>query len=269
MKSNKEVTLKNSCGTIDDLNSYLRRKAGNHNNFKYYSSLSRIINIRDSKKLYLNNGKNWNDIIDRNSFNSDDNTYVNFGKCFSFSRDENVAMWMLYGGINKLSGMVDFTKKGMQSILETAYLNVGYFDDNATFKTVKKLTRDEFEIYLTDVVYYSKNGKKYYINRAEESFESLSGKVFDELKSCKKTYPWKYENECRLIVSVNKEYLEDNCDIVQIDLEKLDLGKSLERIYRGPNYPLENTQNTLPSQLDNAIDWTLCDGKNCINHKGE
>ena len=261
-------TLENNCNSSEHLKYYLRKKAEAHNHYKCYSSLNRILSIRDSKKLYLSNGEKWNDVVDRNDFNSNTDIYVNYGKCFSFSQDESVAMWMLYGGIDKLSGMIDFTKKGMKSILGINSINVGYFNKNGMFNSVVELNKSNFEIYLVDIVYYKKNDDVYYINRSEESFKNLSKDIFDKLRCCKKTYPWKYENECRLIVSINKKYIKDNCSVVQIDLQHLDLGKSFERVYRGPNYPLKNTRNTLPSKLDNTIDWSLCDGTTCVN-KGE
>ena len=265
MKNND--TLEGNCNSIENLNAYLRQKGKNHNCYKAYTSLSRVVEIRDTKFLYLSNGETWNDVIDRNNFNSATNLVVNYGKCFSFSQDENVAMWMLYGGIDKLSGMIDFTKKGMHSILATNLINVGYFDGDGKFKTEKTLTKENFDIYITDIVYYKVNGNGYYINRSEESYNCLSNELFEKLQCCKKTYPWKYENECRLIVSINKKLITNKCKIVQINLDGMDLGKSFERVYRGPNYPLKNFQNSLPSKLDNTIDWSLCDGKHCINNR--
>ena len=126
-------TLENQCQTIETLKMYLQEKGKNHNCYKCYSSLKRIADIRDSKALYLSNGESWNDINDRNGFNSDSDTLKNFGKCFSFSQDENVAMWMLYGGIDKASGMIDFTKKGINAILDIPSLSVGYFNKSNVF----------------------------------------------------------------------------------------------------------------------------------------
>lgn len=263
-----ENTLKNNCATSDSLQAYLRLKGSNHNYYKCYSSLERIIDIRDSQNLYLSNGEDWNDIIDRESFNEISNSHMNYGKCFSFSRDESVAMWMLYGGIDKLSGMIDFTKKSMQSILNLSSIELGYFD-NKEYQTVLQLKKSQFKIYITDVLYYTKNGSGYYISRSDESYPCLSQNIFNELSGCKKTYPWKYENECRLIVSVDKKLLNENCKIVKIDLKNIDMGKSFQRIYHGPNYPLENTYNSLQSELKNTIDWSLCDGKKCVNNVKE
>lgn len=262
-------TLEKNCDTAENLKAYLCQKGKNHNCYKAYSTLDRVVKIRDNKLLYLSNGETWNDITDRNNFNSTTNSIVNYGKCFSFSQDENVAMWMLYGGIEKLSGMIDFTKKGMQSILDADSIDIGYFDNEGKFKTERVIKRENFDIYVTDIVYYKSNGKGYYINRSEESYKCLSTEVFESLKYCKKSYPWKYENECRLIVSVDKKFLTNNCKIVQINLEGMDLGKSFDRIYRGPNYPLKNFPNSLPSKLDNTIDWSLCDGTHCVNTKKE
>ena len=261
--------LEKNCDSAEKLEAYLRRKGENHNCYKAYSTLERVTAIRDTKFLYLNNGDGWNDVIDRNNFNYTTNSIVNYGKCFSFSQDESVAMWMLYGGIEKLSGMIDFTKKGMQSILNTNSISIGYFDSDGKFITEMVLEKEKFDIYITDIVYYKSNGNRYYINRSDESYNCLSGEVFESLRYCKKTYPWKYENECRLIVSVDRKILTNNCKLVQINLSGMDLGKSLERVYRGPNYPLQDTKNSLPSKLDNTIDWTLCDGKHCINNKKE
>lgn len=261
MAKSKNI-LENNCGTSQMLMAYLCEKGKNHNHYKCYSSFKSILNIKNSKFLYLSTGEMWNDIIDRNSFNNLRDECIRFGKCFSFSQDESVAMWMLYGGIDKLSGMIDFTKKGMRSILETSTISVGYFENNV-FVSLYELKRNDFEIFITDIIYYKKNGECYYINRYDESFSSLSKKVFENLNGCKKSYPWKYENECRLIVSIKTELIDRECSIARINLADLDLGKSFERVYRGPNNPLKNDENSLPSKLDNTIDWSLCDFKNC------
>lgn len=260
-----ESSLKENCKTIDRLNAYLRQKGQNHNNYKMYSKFNRIIDIRNSKKLYLSNGEEWNDESDKKNFNSN-KSVVNFGKCFSFSKSESVAMWMLYGGIHNTGALIDFTKKGMQSILNTNSVKVGCFE-NKEFKSVE-LKKREFEIYLTDVLYYTKNGTKYCVSRSDENCFELSKKVFNELNVAKKSYGWKYENECRLIVSIKQERVdkiskEVDCKFVQINLENIDLGKSFERIYRGPNNLLPEAKNLLSSELEGTIKWSLCDNETC------
>jgi len=265
MKNNKN--MESFSKRTDSLTEYLTKKANNHNCYKVYSTLDRVVEIRDNRCIYLGTGNKWNDIADRDSFNSDRYNVVNFGKCFSFSQDENVAMWMLYGGIEKKSGMIDFTKKGMQNILKTQHIEVGYFECNKYISCIR-LPRESFKIYLIDVVYYKKLAKGYYIKRSEESVKNLSSEVFDGLVGCKKSYPWQYENECRLIISIDKAIIPSKCNVVKIDLNGIDMGKSFERIYHGPNYPNKDNKNTLPSNLDNSIDWALCDG-HCLNNREE
>ena len=242
------------------LYTYLKEKAQNHNHYKSYGEMNRIVKIRDEKSLYLGNGEKWNDIFDRKNFNSDQDDYVNFGKCFSYLKEESVAMWMLYGGIDKKSGMIDFTKKGMKSILSIDSIELGFFQ-NDQFESKGMLTKDQFEIYLIDIIYYTeytKNECENFICRSDE-MANVNKKVF---KECKKSYPWRYESECRLIVKIKKDQIPEKCDTVKIDLKNLDLGKSLERVYHGPNYPCdENSYNTEPSRLGNSIDWDLCKDK--------
>lgn len=256
------ITLKSACCSAATLKSYLQRKGENHNYYKCYSRLEYVVDIRDSNCLYLNNGEKWNDISDRENFNASTNPFVNFGKCFSFSQDENVAMWMLYGGIDKKSGMIDFTKKAMRSLINIPTVQIGCWENNK-FVSLLELTKDQFEIYITDVIYYNKKGSVYYINRSDEHYSCLSEKVFSKLLDCKKTYSWKYENECRLIVRVNRDLLNEKCKVVKIDLHNVNTGKSFERIYHGPNYPLGDTHGTLPSKLRGTIDWSLCDKEIC------
>lgn len=256
---NTKDSMKFYSTRADTLTDYLIRKANNHNCFKLYSTLDRILDIRDRRCLYLGTGSNWNDIPDRKSFNSDKYNFVNFGKCFSFSQDENVAMWMLYGGIEKCSGMIDFTKKGMSSILSSESVDIGALR-NGKFESYSNIPKSSFKMYLIDVVYYKHVSNGYYIRRSEESVNKISNNVFNGLIGCKKSYPWLYENECRLIVSINKSIVPEESNAVKIDLSQIDLGKSFERIYHGPNYPFKDVKNTLPSKLDNTIDWSLCDG---------
>lgn len=242
-----------------DLTEYLKKKGSNHNCYKYYSTISKIVSIRDNKCLYLSQGNNWNDITDRETFNSINYKNVNYGMCFSYSRDEKVAMWMLYGGIKKESGMIDFTKRGIHSVLNTKAISLGCFDKNNNFIEKKVINRENFDLYCIDVIYYSENGNYYCITRSDERYNSLKQPVFDNLLGCKKAFPWRYENECRLICSIARDLLDENCKCVRIDLSEMDLGKSCERVYHGPNFSLSNTENTLPSKMDNCIDWDLCD----------
>ena len=172
-------------------------------------------------------------------------------------------MWMLYGGGDKCGGMIDFTKKGIHSILDTQEIELGYFDDQGKFVSCAALMRTEFDIWITDIVYYSENKRYFCLKRSDESCYTVSKSVMDGLIMCKKAYPWNYENECRLIVSISRQILQQiynfgDCDTVKLNLQGMNLGKSFKRIYKSPNYPLNDNTGVLASNIDQTVDWNIC-----------
>ena len=164
-------------------------------------------------------------------------------------------MWMLYGGINKENAMIDFTRSAIKNILNIDKIDVGYFD-NYNFISQKTLNKKDFNIFATDVIYYE-NGNHYKINRNRENVENVKKDIVDNIAFCKKTSPWNYENECRLIVQVDKSKLNDEDTHVKINISDVDLGTTLNRIYRGPNCTLPIDESINDSKLANTIDWDL------------
>lgn len=72
----------------DELIQYLSEKANNHLYFKFYSKRERIETILKDHTIYLSDGSNWNDTIDRENFNDNPKEYKRFGLCLSFSKSE-------------------------------------------------------------------------------------------------------------------------------------------------------------------------------------
>ena len=253
--------MMNDCvGSSEELTRYLMEKGQGHNHYKVYARMERILSIRENKELYLSCGDDWNDVADRKKFNNIGQEHVNFGRCFSFSLEENIALWMLYGGIEKRGGMMDFTKRGIKSILEVPEVEAGYFEDNK-FVPLMKLNREQFSIFMIDVLYFSKknnNNNTYFVKRYDESVLKLPGEVFEGLSGCTKAYPWQYENECRLIVSVPKAALDTRCKHVRINLDGLNMGKSFERVYCSPNYVGSIPENVKKNDYKDDVDWDLC-----------
>lgn len=253
----EKTTMKDFCDSAEKLNFYLQEKAKSHNSYKCYSRMEYIYPIVKKRVMYLRNGQNWNDVTDRKGFNGTEDK-IHYGKCFSFLQDENVAMWMLYGGVYHTGAMVDFTRAGMANILKTTQIELGYFEDGV-FCRQKVLERSSFEIWMTDIVYC--NEKTGYMKRSDESCTKVNPSVFDNLGCCKKAYPWSYENECRLIVSIPKELIPPQCDTVKIDLRNVNLGKSLTRAYYCPGYQGAEVEGFCKSKLDKTVDWDLLDKK--------
>lgn len=97
----KTADQSNANWTKEEYVKHLREKGKNHTNYKIYSYGTRITDIIDETTLYLSDGQRWNDRIDRDNFCRKDQPR-RFARCFSFSKSENVAMWMLYGGMKKM-----------------------------------------------------------------------------------------------------------------------------------------------------------------------
>jgi len=246
--------MRSYCGSAGKLKEYLQRKAVNHNSYKYYSKIEYIRTIVKDRILYLGNGAKWNDVSDRESFVSESDCRINFGKCFSYSTDENVAMWMLYGGVYHRGAMIDFTKRAMRNICDCSTITLGNMGEDG-FKPLFDIEKPKFDIRVIDVVYYnSENG---YIKRSNESVFGVKTDMISTLGAYKKTYPWSYENECRLVVTIDKALVPTECNTVKIDMSGIDLGKSLERVYYCPDFRETREDGFNKSKLQDLVEWEL------------
>lgn len=249
-----EKRLSDCCETAEQLQFYLEQKAQSHNSYKCYSRIERIQAIVEREALYLNSGENWNDITDLKNFEKAAPGFKNFGKCFSFSQDENVAMWMLYGGIDNRGAMIDFTRSAIRNILRIGQITLGKFE-GGQFHAMQTVEQENFQIWITDIVYC--NEKTGYLKRSDETCANVREEIIRQLGPCKKAYPWNYENECRLIVSVKNPSVPEECDTVKIDLHNVELGKSMERLYYSPTYQGKIVEGFRESRLSGTIKWDL------------
>lgn len=204
----------------------LKVKGKNHNNYKYYASNDRICQIFTDKALYLSDGSKWNDLLDDTK-----HAYgTQFAKCFSFTREENFAMWDLYA--DRCHGsMIDFSKKFLNRIIESNKnneLQIGKMKNN---NFVLWKTRKPVDLYLIDVCYKG-SVKPDYVNlyRSKQCYQ------VSEINECSfpiKKYAWSYESECRLIASFEEKFQEDDLFVkLLIPEETLQLLKS--RSFLGP-----------------------------------
>ena len=249
--------LKNNCYSLEDLRKYLTEKAKKHKSLKFYSQLSRIENIVKTKALYLSDGSNWNDVEDRNSFNSSNSSQKNFGICFSFSISENIAMWMLYGGVNKNGAMLKLSPQDIVEAISTLEsLEIGYFKQNEFIKTTV-VTKEHFKVTLIDVVYYAREEQgKCTIKRGDERCKDISTRTIDGIKYAKKQYPWFYENECRLIVSVSKNYIKEmeKSTTIKFPIDNLS-EKKRDKVVLAPDF--EGSSLYEKSKMSGKVSWNL------------
>lgn len=281
-KDKENRTLKSVCEATDELQVYLKEKAINHHNFKHYvSDITRVNRIYREGVLFLTDGSNWNDPDDKKAFtdfNSGRIECKRYGLCLSFSKSESVAMWMLYGGMQKKGAMIDINLRNIKQLLDQSnrpQVELGYFEKEE-WNTVKRLNANEYKVELTDILYYDTNKKvdkehelKYDIKRSDEKC-SCNQKVIDNAPLLqKKVWAWNYENECRLIVEVDKKSISSltnsKISYARVEFPDKELFRKdvRERILLAPNFDECNIveDDFIPKKSTLKIDWDLC--KNC------
>lgn len=257
----EDMDLKNSCSSANDLDRYLSAKAQNHTYYKTYTTADRVRSWMDSDCFYLDDGSRWNDIHDRETFNSQQSSVKRFGRCFSFSRSESVAMWMLYGGMKKKGTMLEFTKSAMKDLIKnTSFVELGNWVDGVFIKAMT-LQQGQFDLTLKDILYADHHDSNAtYIRRSTESYKDASPAVVKQLQHCVKSVAWSYENECRLILTVSKNLLPEVQAVTSVRVPLAGLLKDTDRvrIYCSPNFKGEKPYRT--SKISDEVDWDLCYG---------
>ena len=185
---------------------------------------------------------------------------------------ESIAFWMLYSRFD--GRMINFNPKIIKDIIKnTSTVNIGQFI-NGIFLPLKEYELKHNEIFITDVIYYDTDSSypdKYRINHSDEKREYVDKAIIDNLHFIKKTNAWSYEKECRLIIQLPNEIIEEIKGNVKYDSSqpistRIEISKSLipelkERVIESPN--TNNTEYS-PSELRNKIDWDVyfgCDLK--------
>ncbi len=249
----ENIIKSQAINSAEELREYLEVKARGHNYYKYYAPKPFIDEIINNHCLYLSTGTNWNDTIDKNEFNSEGSDHLNFALCLSYSRSESVAMWMLYSGNNGC--MIDYDSKIIKEVLSTPVISLGYFD--GPFIEERSVSSKDFSIRIIDIIYYgeSKTEGCYYVKRSDETNQEFNSMIVDDLKLCKKTTAWSYENECRIIVSISSKYKTEKTSHVRVIIDEESINRIKKRVYDSPN-TIELAYN--PCKLAGKINWNLC-----------
>lgn len=259
--SNNCASLRDSCLSRETLEQYLSIKANNHNYFKLYTTIERLTDIVTSRQLLLSDGDCWNDLCDKEQLNRANYRRQYFAKCFSFSVSENVAMWMLYGGLRKGGAILNLCRSDMRRMVEARKIDLYEISENNEYKYVQALNDSESEIWLTDVLYFGDDAKgQMTIKRSDERVKledrtilTQSGEDGDVRPYFKKIYPWGFENEVRLVVSIPKEMLEVGKRYgvkmhMEIDSERLKESIILsEKQQQFPDYRVSNLRYQMNS----------------------
>lgn len=242
-----------------ELWAYLKDKASRHNSYKHYTTADRMQQIVAGQSLCLSRGEGWNDLKDGQRFLDTVDGRVRFGACFSFSISENLAMWMLYGGVRANGAMLDLTPTMMKSIVSQEEFELGRLATNRDFvpeTTVR--TSEGCKLYLVDVLYYGESNGEYTLKRSDERVDHMKD-LPDSQRLIMKSYPWSYENEVRLMLEVPELLVPGNVDLARISL-KTDEASLKKRIYAAPNNESADL-GYCRSRLKGKVNWDIC--RNC------
>ena len=213
---------------VEEFVKQLKERGDKHISYKYYSTKERIIGNLDSRSIYLSSGSNWNDVIDSGTFQSNADGIKRYGLCFSYGRSENVAMWIIYSKAESKNGMMmSLPNKLINEIINRVNkVELGEFVSGIFInRKVVKLKA----LYLVDMYYTSRalsdenKDAKYTLG---DKHYDLDETVFQATKQYSKAFPWKYENECRLVAEVDKKSCGRN-NILRIELTD----EEIEKIY--------------------------------------
>lgn len=252
------------CETISNYKEYLKTKAENHNYLKIYGPKDNIEKIVRDGTLFFSDGSDWNDTDDFERMQKESCKKLILARSFSFSKSESVAMWMLYaGGDDDL--MINFRPKTILSLMtDKPVITVGRFEKSG-FVEIMKISSDNYEFDFTDMIYVDTKSDKTAIKRSDERVESVSRKTIEEFGMLSKSYPWYYENECRLMIYIDKAALDNqkiNAAKVPISFSERDYG-----IFHNPQKTDNYIYNT--STLQGTMKWNIRCKRDCPLQKGD
>lgn len=187
-------------------------------------------------------------------------------------------MWMLYGGMQKKGAMIDINLRNIKQLLDQSnrpQVELGYFEKEE-WNAVKRLNANEYKVKLIDILYYDTNKKvdkehelKYDIKRSDERCACNDNVIDNAPLLQKKVWAWNYENECRLIVEVDKKSISSSTNsefsVARVEFPNKELFRKdvRERILLAPNFDESSIVkgDFIPKKSALKIDWDLC--KNC------
>ena len=255
----KGATIDQYIGDTADLSRYLKSRAARHQCFRHYCKEDSLLSILKRKTLILTDGSKWNDLKDRTRFNSDTGDRINFGISFSFSQSENVAMWLLYADHARRGGVLKLSRFDLKKMMNNKPSLVITNRERSIVKE-KELNSSDYETTLIDVLYCSKPNSKdlVHVSHLGDKVVTIDNDIIKPLEKATKNEPWRYENECRLIVSVKKDAIpqsfEGKC-CVSFPLHSDTIKKFNQKVFKAPNYetgkPLDSyTFSSLHEEID-------------------
>ena len=244
-----------------DVLSLLAKRGRSHSDYRHYATRSRIEGIIKNSALFLTDGSTWNDKYDSERFNPSFADKKRYGICFSSAKVESIAMWMLYGGPDGNGAMIDFDSETLLKSTKLEHYECGYFDAGGEFKSCMTLPSGKLDLQLVDVLYFhKKQGNLFSVGRPsrKEKGQVLGREAFDGIKQIMKHQSWSYEEEVRLVATINTDDFENRAShikCIKIPLEFSDAFVS-GRVFDSP--VADGFGAYCDSELRGTVIWNLC-----------
>ncbi len=137
--------LESACLDSERLEKYLEAKAFNHNCYKTYTTSERVTSWIDKDCFYLSDGSDWNDTVDRNTFNHESYPVKRFIKGETTDTSEFLYRLMIYADEQiccvpqdvetDFSSLSDDEKEGYRFALEIIKCYKEYYEPLQSFNT--------------------------------------------------------------------------------------------------------------------------------------
>lgn len=112
---------------------------------------------------------------------------------------------------------------------------------------------------MVDILYVSAvdNNGNITVKRSDDRYETKLDFIKKLPHYVIKSYPWMYENEVRLIIKVDKEFVPVGVNVVKIEFSKNEKKHKDFRVFHAPYVEQSKPEYNL-SALKGTIDWDLC-----------
>lgn len=199
---------------VDSFLKKLRTSAKRHTRgYVHYTNMKSLVLMIASGRVYLSAPSKTNDGTEVGRINR--RTYM---MSFSFSTEENIAMWSVYGAHFRDAIRLTFSHGSiMEWLSDVARGEIAFYGASSDGrKKLKPLKVKPSCVELRDVSYNSKKGCCLsYRNRLFTLIDEVGNvvKTFDtnpRLGTYVKTWPWFYEQEVRIVVEFAEELKDDN-----------------------------------------------------------
>lgn len=199
--------MKRTCYSLSvkDLQDQLRQHGRRHRLYFHYTTLDTLEKMLKFGELWFSPPRDMND-----GFEGGRMTNNIFIACFSYGREESVAMWNTYGIPRREAVRLCFDGIRMRQILEGRFGPLRCWAKDKNGNTLEAIPPEKIELFIQDVAYStdSKSALRYRDDLIKIIDEN--GCIVKPLSKRMATYVkmggWRYEKEVRLVLKLEPQH---------------------------------------------------------------